>query len=87
MGFVSFLLLGLLAGTIAKAIWPGKQSGSWARALLLGVAGALLGGWLGGVLFSVDLNSVFDVSTWLLAIGGSTILLMIFGLIARRSTT
>ena len=46
MSFIAFLILGLIAGAIAKAILPGKQGGGWFITLILGVIGALLGGWL-----------------------------------------
>ncbi|GAA2044742.1 GlsB/YeaQ/YmgE family stress response membrane protein [Agromyces tropicus] len=84
MGFLAFLLLGLIAGAIAKLILPGKQGGGWFITLLLGVVGALLGGWLGSVLFGVGLEEFWDLSTWLLAIGGSIIVLLIYGLIVGR---
>ena len=84
MGFFSFLLLGLIAGAIAKLIIPGKQAGGWFVTLLLGVIGAMLGGWLGGIIFNVNLQSFFSLSTWLLAIGGSVIVLLIYGLITGR---
>lgn len=84
MGFLAFLLLGLLAGAIAKLILPGKQGGGWIITLLLGVVGALLGGWLGGILFGVDLGGFFDITTWLLAIGGSLIVLLIYGALTRK---
>ena len=45
MGFFAFLILGLIAGAIAKAILPGRQGGGILITLLLGVVGALLGGW------------------------------------------
>lgn len=86
MGFFSFLLLGLIAGAIAKLILPGKQGGGWFVTLLLGVAGAMLGGWLGGLIFNVDLQGFFNLSTWLLAIGGSILVLLIYGLITGRRT-
>lgn len=57
MGFLGFLLLGLIAGAIAKLILPGKQGGGWFITLLLGVVGALLGGWLGSVLFNAPWRS------------------------------
>ncbi|GGF37718.1 transglycosylase [Microbacterium sorbitolivorans] len=85
MGFLGFLLLGLIAGAIAKLILPGKQGGGWFVTLLLGVVGALLGGWLGGILFDADLTSFFSLTTWLLAIGGSLIVLLIWGFFAGRS--
>jgi uncharacterized membrane protein YeaQ/YmgE (transglycosylase-associated protein family) len=84
MGFFAFLILGLLAGAIAKLILPGKQSGGWFVTLLLGVVGAMLGGWLGGLLFNVGLDSFFSLSTWALAIGGSLVVLLIYGAITGR---
>lgn len=84
MGFFGFLLLGLIAGALAKLILPGKQGGGWFVTLLLGVVGALLGGWLGGLIFNVNLTDFFSLSTWLLAIGGSIIVLLIWGLIVGR---
>ncbi len=84
MGFLGFLLLGLIAGAIAKLILPGKQGGGWFVTLLLGVVGALLGGWLGGLIFHVGLESFFSLATWLLAIGGSLVVLLIYGLIVGR---
>lgn len=85
MGFFSFLILGLIAGAIAKLILPGKQGGGWFVTLLLGVVGAMLGGWLGGLLFDVSLEGFFNITTWLLAIGGSLVVLLIYGLIVGRS--
>lgn len=84
MGFLGFLLLGLIAGAIAKLILPGKQGGGWLVTLLLGVVGALLGGFLGGLIFGVDLGGFFDIRSWLLAIGGSLIVLLIYGAIVNR---
>ncbi len=84
MGFFGFLILGLLAGAIAKLILPGKQGGGWFVTLLLGIVGALLGGWLGGLIFNVNLNEFFSLSTWLLAIGGSIIVLLIYGALFGR---
>ena len=85
MSFLGFLLLGLIAGAIAKLILPGKQGGGWLITLLLGVVGALLGGWLGSVLFGVGLEEFWSIETWLLAIGGAIIVLLIWGLITRGS--
>lgn len=84
MGFFGFLLLGLIAGAIAKLLIPGKQAGGWFVTLLLGVVGAMLGGWLGGLIFNVGLESFFSIATWALAIGGSLIVLLIYGSIAGR---
>ncbi|MGK0722036.1 GlsB/YeaQ/YmgE family stress response membrane protein [Leucobacter sp. W1478] len=85
MGFLAFLFLGLIAGAIAKAILPGNQGGGWIATLLLGVVGAFLGGWLGSVIFGVGLEEFWSIQTWLLAIGGAIIVLVIYGLIVGRS--
>ena len=85
MGFIAFLILGLIAGAIAKAILPGRQGGGIFITLLLGVVGALLGGWIGGLLFNADINEFFSLSTWLLAIGGAIIVLLVYGMITKRS--
>ncbi len=86
MGFLAFLLLGLIAGAIAKAILPGRQGGGWLITLLLGVVGALLGGWIGGLIFGRGLTEFFDLGTWLLAIAGAIIVLLIYGALTRNRT-
>ncbi|MBT2593705.1 GlsB/YeaQ/YmgE family stress response membrane protein [Arthrobacter sp. ISL-72] len=85
MGFLGFLLLGLIAGAIAKAILPGRQGGGWLVTLLLGVVGAILGGWIGSLIFGGGLGDFFDLRTWLLSILGAVIVLAIFGAVTRRS--
>jgi uncharacterized membrane protein YeaQ/YmgE (transglycosylase-associated protein family) len=85
MSFLGFLLLGLIAGAIAKLILPGRQGGGWLITLVLGVVGALLGGWLGSVLFHVSYNGFFSLTSWILAIVGSLIVLVIYGMVTRGS--
>lgn len=85
MSFIAFLLLGLIAGAIAKAILPGEQGGGWFTTLLLGVVGAMLGGWLGGMLFGANLGEFWSLESWLVAIGGSIVVLLLFGLLTRGS--
>jgi uncharacterized membrane protein YeaQ/YmgE (transglycosylase-associated protein family) len=86
MGFIAFLILGLIAGAIAKAILPGRQGGGWIATLVLGVIGALLGGWIGGALFGADINEFFSIETWLVAIIGSLVVLVIYGFVTRKSS-
>lgn len=85
MGIIGWIILGLIAGAIAKAILPGNQGGGWVITLVLGVVGALLGGFIGSQLFGVGLEGFFDITTWLLAIGGAIIVLLIYGLVTRGS--
>ena len=84
MGFIGWIVLGLIAGAIAKAIMPGEQGGGWLATLLLGVVGAIVGGWLGSFIFNVGIDEFWSLSTWLLAIGGALIVLVIWGLITRK---
>ncbi|ALD63122.1 GlsB/YeaQ/YmgE family stress response membrane protein [Glutamicibacter soli] len=84
MGILGWIILGLIAGAIAKAIKPGEQGGGWLATLLLGVVGAVVGGWIGSALFDVEIDRFWSLSTWLLAIGGSLIVLVIWGLLTRK---
>ncbi|MFF3609315.1 GlsB/YeaQ/YmgE family stress response membrane protein [Streptomyces sp. NPDC002463] len=85
MGILAWILLGLLAGIIAKMLMPGKDPGGIIVTTLIGIAGALLGGWLGKVIFHVDsVDGFFEISTWIAAIVGSLVLLSVFRLFARR---
>jgi uncharacterized membrane protein YeaQ/YmgE (transglycosylase-associated protein family) len=84
MGFFAFLILGLIAGAIAKAILPGRQGGGILVTLLLGVVGAFLGGWIGSLIFGTGLQEFFSLQTWLLAIGGAIIVLLIYGMVTNR---
>jgi uncharacterized membrane protein YeaQ/YmgE (transglycosylase-associated protein family) len=84
MGFFGWLLLGLIAGALAKALLPGRQGGGWFATLILGVIGALVGGWLGSVLFDAPLEEFFSLQTWLLAIGGSLLVLLVYGALTGR---
>ncbi len=86
MGIIAFIILGLLAGLIAKAIMPGNDPGGYIVTAIIGVVGALLGGFIAGALFNADpLDEFFDISTWLTAIVGSIILLALYRLVANRN--
>ena len=84
MSFLGFLLLGLGAGALAKLILPGRQGGGWLATLALGVVGALLGGWLGGLILNAPLGEFFSIRTWIVAIMGAVIVLAVYGFIVGR---
>jgi len=86
VGILGWIVLGLIAGAIAKAILPGRMGGGWVVTLLLGVVGALLGGFLGSAIFGIGLETFWSIQTWIVAILGSIVVLLIYGLATRGRT-
>jgi uncharacterized membrane protein YeaQ/YmgE (transglycosylase-associated protein family) len=85
MGIIGWIILGLLAGAIAKAILPGDDPGGIIVTMIIGIVGALLGGFLAQVIFGNNtVDDFFDISTWLTAIVGSIILLLLYRLVVGR---
>jgi uncharacterized membrane protein YeaQ/YmgE (transglycosylase-associated protein family) len=85
MGIIGWIILGLLAGAIAKAILPGDDPGGIIVTIIIGIVGALLGGFLAQLIFNAKpLDKFFDLSTWLTAIVGSIILLLLYRLVVGR---
>jgi uncharacterized membrane protein YeaQ/YmgE (transglycosylase-associated protein family) len=85
MGIIAWIVLGLGAGLLANMLIPGKRSQGLILTCVIGVAGALLGGWAATKLFHVvTLHGFFNLSTWLTAIVGAAILLLIFHLVTSR---
>jgi uncharacterized membrane protein YeaQ/YmgE (transglycosylase-associated protein family) len=87
VGIIAFIILGLLAGIIAKALLPGDDPGGFIITTIIGIVGALLGGFLAAAIFGGDpLDEFFDISTWITAIIGSIILLLIYRAVTGRRT-
>ena len=82
---IGYIVIGLLGGAIAKAILPGRQGGGWVATILLGIVGALLGGFIGGALFHVSYSKIFSFQGLITAIVGSLVVLVIYGFIRRRT--
>ncbi|WP_225849277.1 GlsB/YeaQ/YmgE family stress response membrane protein [Streptomyces sp. HPF1205] len=77
MGIVGWIVLGLLAGAIAKILLPGRDPGGLVGTTLIGVAGAFLGGWISNrFLHHPVAHHFYDPKTWLAAIGGALVLLI-----------
>jgi uncharacterized membrane protein YeaQ/YmgE (transglycosylase-associated protein family) len=84
MGIIAWIILGLLAGTIARAIIPGRtEPGGCIGTTAVGILGALIGGFIASALDVGEIDEFFDLGTWLIAIGGSVILLLIIRALAR----
>lgn len=84
MGILGYLVVGLICGTLAKIILKDRAVGGWVASLVIGVIGALVGGFLGSVLFDTGIDGFFDISTWLLALGGSLLVLVIYTAVTGR---
>jgi uncharacterized membrane protein YeaQ/YmgE (transglycosylase-associated protein family) len=84
MGFVSWVIVGALAGLLAKWIMPGSGPGGFLVTVLLGMAGASIGGFMVGMLGGTGATG-FNIWSILVATFGAMVLLFAYGLITRRS--
>jgi uncharacterized membrane protein YeaQ/YmgE (transglycosylase-associated protein family) len=85
MGIIAWIILGLLAGAIAKAILPGDDPGGFIVTTIIGIVGAILGGLVARALFGADaIDEFFDISTWITAIIGAILLLLIYRMVVGR---
>ena len=88
MGIIAWIVLGLGAGLLANMLIPGRRSQGLILTCLIGVAGALAGGWLATKLFHIHtLHGFFNLSTWLTAIAGAAVLLLAYHLLSSRGST
>ena len=86
MSIIAWIVLGLAAGLIANMLIPGRRQQGLILTCVIGIAGALLGGWIATKLFHIhSIQGFFNLSTWLTAIAGAAVLLLIFHLISARS--
>src|ERR1044071_6291372 len=94
IAILGWIIFGLIAGLIAKAIMPGRDPGGFIITILLGIAGSLLGGFIGHALFGYGraVNDTGDLSrpgflmSLVLAVFGAIVLLVLYRLIKGRTT-
>lgn len=84
MSILSWIILGLVAGALAKLIMPGDQAGGIFLTMVLGIIGALVGGFIGTALFGWEAVSGVDFRSILIAVAGALLVLFIYGLATRR---
>ena len=78
-GIISWIILGLIAGTIAKVILPGRDPGGVLGTTVIGVAGAFIGGWLSAIFLDRPISHNFvDPKLWVAAIAGALVLLIAY---------
>jgi uncharacterized membrane protein YeaQ/YmgE (transglycosylase-associated protein family) len=87
MGIIAWIILGLAAGLIARMLVPGKSREGIVITTLIGIAGALLGGFLATKMFHVvGIKGFFNLSTWITAIAGAGLLLLAYHLISGQNS-
>jgi uncharacterized membrane protein YeaQ/YmgE (transglycosylase-associated protein family) len=84
VGILGWILFGLVVGVIAKLIMPGRDPGGFIVTMLLGIVGAVLGGFLGR---SLGFYGPQQAAGWLMSIVGAILVLMLYRVLTRRSRT
>ncbi|WP_119422157.1 GlsB/YeaQ/YmgE family stress response membrane protein [Desertibaculum subflavum] len=83
MGILSWIVMGLIAGAIAKFLMPGNDPGGFIITIIIGIVGAVLGGFIATTLGLGDVTG-FNIRSLLIAIGGSVVLLVVWRAIKAR---
>jgi uncharacterized membrane protein YeaQ/YmgE (transglycosylase-associated protein family) len=87
-GIIAWIILGLIAGALAKLIYPGPQGGGILATIILGILGAILGGYLGQILLGTSAGATagaLTIPSIALAIVGAVILIFLWGVFTRRA--
>ena len=84
MGILYWLIFGLIAGAVAKLIMPGKQGGGIILTIILGIVGAVVGGFIGTHVLGFGDISGFDLRSMAIAVGGALVVLIVYGIFSRR---
>ncbi|EAM2982339.1 GlsB/YeaQ/YmgE family stress response membrane protein [Salmonella enterica subsp. diarizonae] len=83
MGIIAWIIFGLIAGVIAKLLMPGRDGGGFILTCILGIVGAVVGGWLATMFGIGGSISGFDLHSFLVAVVGAIVMLVIFRLLRR----
>ena len=83
MGILTWIVMGLIVGVLAKFIMPGKDPGGIFVTILIGIAGAFVGGFIGSLL-GLGAVTGFNIGSFLLAIGGAVLLLVLYRVIKKK---
>lgn len=83
MGIIAWIIFGLIAGVIAKLLMPGRDGGGFILTCILGIVGAVVGGWL-ATMFGIGGSIIgFNLHSFLVAVVGAIVVLVIFRLLRR----
>ncbi|EDS2287059.1 GlsB/YeaQ/YmgE family stress response membrane protein [Salmonella enterica subsp. enterica serovar Agona] len=83
MGIIAWIVFGLIAGVIAKLLMPGRDGGGFILTCILGIVGAVVGGWLATMFDIGGSISGFNLHSFLVAVVGAIVVLVIFRLLRR----
>jgi uncharacterized membrane protein YeaQ/YmgE (transglycosylase-associated protein family) len=83
MGIITWIVLGLIIGALARWILPGRQPGGWVVSIILGIVGAVVGGWIGTML-GFGAVTGFDLRSLLVGIGGALVVLFVYRAVTRK---
>lgn len=85
MGILTWILFGLIAGAIAKAIHTGPDPGGWLATIIIGILGSFVGGAIGTYILNWGaVDSFWSPRSWILSIGGAVLLLFIYRLVTKK---
>jgi|TARA_B100000614_G_scaffold248830_1_gene257177 uncharacterized membrane protein YeaQ/YmgE (transglycosylase-associated protein family) len=82
MGIIAWIIFGLIAGAIAKLIMPGKDPGGFIVTIIIGILGAVVGGWIGTALGFGDVSG-FNIGSFIIAVIGAIVLLIIYRVVRK----
>jgi uncharacterized membrane protein YeaQ/YmgE (transglycosylase-associated protein family) len=83
MGIITWIVLGLVVGALARWIMPGRQPGGWVVSIILGIVGAVVGGWI-GTLLGFGKVTGFDLRSLVIGIFGALVVLFVYRAATRK---
>ena len=83
MGIIAWIVFGLIAGVVAKLIMPGRDGGGFILTCILGIVGAVVGGWLATMFGIGGTISGFNLHSFLVAVVGAIVVLVVYRLVRR----
>jgi uncharacterized membrane protein YeaQ/YmgE (transglycosylase-associated protein family) len=86
MGIISWIIFGLIAGTLAEWILPGKDPGGIIVKIIIGIVGGIIGGFVGTRIFGLQGVTGFNFHSFIIAIIGSIILLLLYRMVVKRTS-
>ncbi|ARS51743.1 GlsB/YeaQ/YmgE family stress response membrane protein [Kushneria konosiri] len=82
MGIIAWIIFGLIAGAIAKFLMPGKDPGGFIVTIIIGILGAVVGGWIGTALGFGSVSG-FNIGSFVIAIIGALVLLFLYRVVKK----